>query len=249
MSLTLPCVGGLWKPIAPPSRDSLGQRYPCTDVACSLHIHGYTERSDPRATFSSPTAVGLMLGVGNVGKDLAAYTDSDTFLTRDAGFTWEEIHKDAHLWEFGDQGSIIVIVNDEGPTDRVSYTLNEGKTWSEYVFGERVRVKSIVTVPTDTSRKFLLLGYAPDKPENTVAIHLDFSKITNQKCRLDLTDPNNDDFELWSPSEERAEQCLFGRQTLYYRRIRDKDCYIGEALPQPHSVQRNCLCTADDFEW
>lgn len=25
-------------------------------------------------------------------------------------------------------------------------------------------------------------------------------------------DPNNDDFELWSPSEEREERCLFGRQ-------------------------------------
>ena len=37
-------------------------------------------------------------------------SDSDTFLTRDAGLTWEEVHKDAHLWEFGDYGSIIVIV-------------------------------------------------------------------------------------------------------------------------------------------
>ena len=50
-----------------------------------------------------------MMAVGNVGEDLAGYTDSDTFLTRDAGFTWEEIHKDAHLWEFGDYGSILVI--------------------------------------------------------------------------------------------------------------------------------------------
>ena len=71
------------------------------------------------------------MAVGNVGEELAGYTsvplrllrlpkftdscaaqdsDSDTFLTRDAGLTWEEVHKDAHLWEFGDYGSIIVIV-------------------------------------------------------------------------------------------------------------------------------------------
>jgi hypothetical protein len=29
---------------------------------------------------------------------------------------------------------------------------------------------------------------------------------------LDIEDPGHDDFELWSPSEERAERCLFGRQ-------------------------------------
>lgn len=190
-----------------------------------------------------------MLAVGNVGKKLAAYTDSDTFLTRDAGFTWEEVHKDAHMWEFGDQGSILILTSDEGPTDRVIYTLDEGLSWSEYVFGDRIRVQSIVTLPMDTSRKFILLGYAPDKPDASVSIHLDFSKITNQKCRLDITDPANDDFELWSPSAERAERCLFGKQTLYYRRIRDKNCYIGEKLPQPHSVQQNCLCQDEDYEW
>jgi hypothetical protein len=36
-----------------------------------------------------------MMAVGNVGEELAGYTDSDLFLTRDAGFTWEEVHKDA----------------------------------------------------------------------------------------------------------------------------------------------------------
>jgi len=47
------------------------------------------------------------MAVGNVGEALAAYSDSDTFLSRDAGFTWEEVHKDAHMWEFGDSGSVL----------------------------------------------------------------------------------------------------------------------------------------------
>jgi hypothetical protein len=29
---------------------------------------------------------------------------------------------------------------------------------------------------------------------------------------LNSEDPAHDDFELWSPSEERSEVCLFGRQ-------------------------------------
>ena len=41
-----------------------------------------------------------MMAVGNVGEYLADYNDSDTFLTCDGGFLWEEIHKDAHMYEF-----------------------------------------------------------------------------------------------------------------------------------------------------
>lgn len=37
-------------------------------------------------------------------------------------------------------------------------------------------------------------------------------------------------------------------QTFYHRRIRDRDCYIGEAIEQPKAVVRNCTCTASDFE-
>lgn len=32
---------------------------------------------------------------------------------------------------------------------------------------------------------------------------------------LSLEDPGHDDFELWSPSEERSERCLFGRQVCF----------------------------------
>ncbi|KAG1793359.1 uncharacterized protein HD556DRAFT_1206365, partial [Suillus plorans] len=61
-----------------------------------------------------------------VGELLTTYTESDTFLSRDGGFTWEEVHKDTHLWESGDSGSVIVIVNDEEPMDHVLFTADEG---------------------------------------------------------------------------------------------------------------------------
>lgn len=124
-----------------------------------------------------------MMAVGNVGEALAPYTDSDTFLSRDAGFTWEEVHKDAHLWEFGDSGAVIVIVNDEEPTDHVLFTTNEGIDWRQYTFTqEKVRVRQIVTVPEDTSRKFILLGHSPRSTSEAIAIQLDFSSLTTKKC-------------------------------------------------------------------
>jgi hypothetical protein len=96
-----------------------------------LHFHGYTERYDSQATFSSPSVQGLIMAVGNVGETLAEYTDSDTFLSRDGGFTWQEVHKDAHLWEFGDSESVLVIANDEEPTDFILFSTGEGLHWRE----------------------------------------------------------------------------------------------------------------------
>lgn len=171
------------------------------------------------------------MAVGNVGEVLADYTESDTFLSRDAGFTWEEVHKDAHTWEFGDSGSILIMANDEEPTDHVLFSTDEGLNWREYKFtDERIRVKEIVTVPSDTSRRFILMGYYPRSPVTHVAIHIDFSALTWKECRCRFSsmgatysdsllsgvfsedDSGHDDFELWSPSEERNELCLFGRQ-------------------------------------
>lgn len=154
---------------------------------CALHVHGYTERYDPRATYSSPSVVGLIMAVGNVGESLAPYTESDTFLSRDAGFTWEEVHKDAHLWEFGDSGSILVMANDEEPTDHVLFSTNEGLDWREYKFTEeKIRVRVIATVPSDTSRRFILMGNYP-RSSSSVAVHIDFSSLTVTQCKYSIT--------------------------------------------------------------
>lgn len=135
-----------------------------------------------------------MLAVGNVGEALAPYTDSDIFLTRDGGFTWEEIHKDAHMWEFGDSGSVIVLVNDEEATDHVVYSTDEGLTWKQYSFGQTLRIRSIQTVPQDTSRRFVLLGSRPGEASKTVLVHLDFSAITQTKCMSACSQPLSIEF-------------------------------------------------------
>jgi hypothetical protein len=69
------------------------------------------------------------MGVGSIGPHLKPYEECDTFLSTDAGVSWKMIHKDAHLYEFGDQGSILVIINDEEGVDTVRYSTNLGKDW------------------------------------------------------------------------------------------------------------------------
>lgn len=132
------------------------------------------------------------MAVGNVGETLAPYTDSDTFLSRDAGFTWMEVHKDAHLWEFGDSGSILIMANDEEPTDFVLFSTDEGLHWREYKFTDKkIRVRYIVTVPSDTSRKFILMGHYP-RSNGFVAVHINFSALTTKQCKRGHNDSSMD---------------------------------------------------------
>lgn len=124
------------------------------------------------------------MGVGNVGESLAPYKESDTFLSRDGGFTWEEIRKDAHLWEFGDSGSVLVLVNDEEATDQLLYSTDEGISWRVHKLGRTLRVRSLRNAPSDTSRKFVLFGHLPTSTSSWTAIHVDFSSFTNKKCKF-----------------------------------------------------------------
>ena len=69
------------------------------------------------------------MGVGSIGDSLRTYEESDTFLSTDAGVTWSMVLPEAHKYEFGDQGGIILAVNDEETVGSVSYSTDLGRTW------------------------------------------------------------------------------------------------------------------------
>jgi hypothetical protein len=123
--------GSSWAPLRAPQYDADGQRIGC-DVSdgeeCALHLHSVTDAREGGRVFSSP-APGFVMGVGSVGPYLRDYDECDTFLSTDGGVTWKMVHREAHKYEFGDQGSILVIVNDEEGTDVVRYSMDLGKTW------------------------------------------------------------------------------------------------------------------------
>lgn len=184
--------GATWEPITVVGKDSEDKAFGCNvkkSHECSLHLHHYTERIDPRDTFASGSAIGLMMGIGNVGKTLTGYADGNTFLTTDGGITWKEVKKGQYMWEYGDQGSIIVIVDVMGATNKVHYTLDEGANWHEYVFAdsdEKIVVTDISTLPSDTSRKFLLWGKREGKGDNFWTIQLDFTGVTDVQCKASI---------------------------------------------------------------
>jgi Sortilin, neurotensin receptor 3, len=69
------------------------------------------------------------MGVGSIGATLDRYEDSATFLSTNAGVDWTMVSPDAHKYEFGDQGSILVLVNDEEAVSDLRYSTNLGKSW------------------------------------------------------------------------------------------------------------------------
>ncbi|KAG9240971.1 hypothetical protein BJ878DRAFT_429139 [Calycina marina] len=242
--------GAEWDYLKPPALDPDGKKFGCkgsTDK-CSLNLHSYTERNNKAHTFYSNSAIGLMMGTGNVGEYLKPKGDEvATFFTPDGGVTWKSVKNGEYMWEFGDQGSIVVIVKDNQKTDVVYYTLDEGDIWQEYKFAdEPIMINDLTTVPSDNARNFLLWG---KKGSDLITINLDFAGLTDVKCVLDEKDVTGGDYYLWKPKHPKQDDdCFFGHVSQYHRKRVESKCYNGPMIPHLHDIANNCTCTRRDFE-
>ncbi|KAK7453954.1 vacuolar protein sorting/targeting protein PEP1 [Stygiomarasmius scandens] len=233
--------GSTWKYLEPPRLDSLGNSYGCSGVSCNLHLQGPTQRKKHRTPGAS-SIHGLIIGIGNVGEELGSYSAGDVFLSRDGGFTWEEIHKEPHIWEFGNSGSLLVMAHNGRPTNHVIFSTDLGLTWAKHQFAEEeLLIHDIITNPSGTSRRFIVLGKHPLHPSKIFAIKIDFSSLITRECNSDR------DFEFWSPYNH-GDNCILGKQMLYHRRIRDVNCVVDEQQIMPPQYQGFCLCTRADFD-
>ena len=244
--------GADWDYITPPARDSDGKKYNCRSGSlekCSLNLHGYTEREDVRDTYSSGSAHGMMFAVGNVGEYLLPTEEASTFLTTDGGLTWKEVKKGAHQWEFGDHGGILVLVPEGTSTDTISYSLDFGITWNDHKFSnKKVVISDIVTVPQDSSLRFLLIGKVTNvNGAKTQVYSLDFTGSFKRQCDFAINNNKKDDFAFVSIASSQSE-CLFGHKEEYLKKIKN-DCFVGSVpLSQFSRITKNCTCTRNDFE-
>ena len=255
--------GAEWALVPPPTKDAVGGVFDCVKKAgeatdkCSLHIHSYTERWDKSATFSSPSAVGLMMAVGSVGEYLERRDsdNTDTFITRNGGITWFSVKRGSYMWEYGDQGSIIVIVEESKATKVIFYSLDEGEHWTELEFSSiAMQIDAITTVPSDNSRNFLLWGREVGEggKSGIATVNLDFTglKERQRQCELSEMLTDNDDYYFWEPRHPmQTDNCLFGHVSQYHRKKPNADCFNGREIQHEHPYAKNCTCTRQDFEW
>lgn len=246
--------GHEWGYLAPPRKDVEGKSYKCSsskgETSCALHLHHYTERDDKRKTFAASAAVGIIFGVGNVGQKLGDIKDAETFMTTDGGITWKNVKKGHWTWQYGDQGSIIVLVQratskSDVKTNTVTFSVDGGETWKDYKFrDEKATVLDITTVSTGTSRNFLLWCRDGDK---LFSVNLDFSGFADKPCKY--SEGRDSDYELWSQKHPlQPNDCLFGHRAKYLRKKSDRKCYNDQNI-QRHQELENCKCTRQDFEW
>jgi Sortilin, neurotensin receptor 3,/Sortilin, neurotensin receptor 3, C-terminal len=235
--------GGEWKPLEAPERDVEGKRYPCEDD-CFLHLHSVT--SSYPSVYSNVNAIGIVMGVGNVGKYLSYKEDEiSTFLSRDAGLTWVEVKKGVYIYEMGDHGAIIVMADSQKATDKIYYSWNEGLKWEYLQIDSEIEVENIIIEPTATSQKFLVYG---EKNGKGVTVSLDFSSYHEPNCRNpQQPDTEESDYETWSPHTKDSKTCLMGHKVEYVRRKRLAECFNGEEFERTKFIE-NCECTEEDFE-
>jgi hypothetical protein len=242
--------GGSWRRMTSPEKDSEGQSYDCEEY-CYLNLHGISSEFPP--FYSVDTAAGLIIGNGNVGRYLSHdEAEISTFLTRDGGLNWFEIKKGPHIYEIGDHGALIIIADVRNPTNKISYTWNEGISWEDLeISREKISIRNIIIEPTSTSQHFVVYGESTTKKgkKKGVAIGLDFSSLHEPQCRNpDNPDSSDSDYEKWTPNDGRAgKDCLLGRKVIYIRRKRDAACYNGQQFERKITVE-NCQCSDEDYE-
>lgn len=254
--------GAEWAYIPPPKKDADDGAFGCSPgkdgkatEKCALHLHAFTERVDWRDMYSSESAIGLMIGTGNVGEHLGDKSDAGTFITRDAGISWQHIRKGNYMWEFGDQGSVIVIVPESKSTKTLLYTLDEGKTWKDFQFSDvDMEIDDISTVPSDSSLNFLLWGkeVGDGAQKGLATINIDFSGLKERERKCDLREdaPEDGDYYLWLPRHPlQNDNCLFGHEARYHRKRIDSQCHNGRDSHHLDHAFRNCECTRQDYEW
>jgi len=194
------------------------------------------------------SAIGLMIGLGNEGTHLSA-GPIDTYVSRDAGLTWELAKKGSHIYEYGDHGGLIVMAKNLEDTNEIVFSWNEGDTWHPCHFSNNpVRIYNIMSgagPSYGSSEQFV--GYGK-RGTSDILLHFDFSDLHERKCvGSAFPDTPGSDYELWIPGRRTAlGECILGRHMGYVRRKPSAQCLNG-AFFNRGNIKTLCPCTRDDF--
>ena len=245
--------GGRWEKLSAPEVSARGKPLRChEEKGCSLHLHSYSTTTLP-APYSTESAVGLIMGIGNLGQELS-FRDEElsTYLSRDGGMTWSEVRKGAYVMEFGDHGALIVMAPLFKPTRELFFTWDEGKTWDTMIISDSmVNVDNIIAEPKSISLNFVIHGhYDNTESDKGLIISVDFAQQGVRACS-GADDPNSStsDYEKWTPYDGRqgTDKCFLGKKQDYVRRKQSSVCVNGQ--DHEHIIFRDdCACTEMDFE-
>ncbi|KAJ8401703.1 hypothetical protein AAFF_G00376740 [Aldrovandia affinis] len=237
--------GGTWELLQAPTIDSLGGRLDCqVSKGCSLHLaQRWSQLVNVQLRrvpiLSKESAPGLIMATGSVGGSLA--NKPNVYVSSSGGARWREALAGPHFYSWGDHGGILMAIAQGTPTTTLKFSTNEGETWSEFTFSERkVYVYQLLTEPGEKSTVFTIFGSNADQEHSWLILQVNASDALGVPC-------TERDYKPWSPSDERGNACLLGRQAVYKRRTPHATCFNGEDFDRPLTVS-NCSCTREDYE-
>ncbi|KAI1365003.1 hypothetical protein F5Y08DRAFT_305036 [Xylaria arbuscula] len=218
-----------------------------TEADDNIHLHSMTEQQNSGSVFSSP-APGLVMGNGNHGKYLKDYWESSLYISDDAGKTWIKGPKGPHKYEFGDQGSILLAVQDSEDVnvEDFKYSLDHGKNWKTINFPDNLTIRPwvLTTTQDSTSLKFVLTGQKGSKESPSYClISIDFEGLHESTCK-------ESDMEDWyaRKDDDGKPGCVMGHTQKFRRRRKDAKCFINKEFSSLPEDTTRCSCTDRDFE-
>nr|XP_033774457.1 sortilin-related receptor isoform X1 [Geotrypetes seraphini] len=238
--------GGTWEFLQAPATNRYGEKINCeVSEGCSLHLsqrlsqllsYQYLGRS----ILSKESAPGLIIAIGSVGKNITSKTS--VYVSSSAGARWREALIGPHYYSWGDHGGILIAVQQNIGTNQLKYSTNEGETWKTFnFFDKEIYVYELLTEPGEKSTVFTIFGgYINNQSHSWLILQINATTVLGVAC-------TEGDYKLWSPSDERGNECLLGRKTIFKRRISHATCFNGEDFDRPIVVS-NCSCTREDFE-
>ncbi|XP_048838564.1 LOW QUALITY PROTEIN: sortilin-related receptor [Brienomyrus brachyistius] len=237
--------GGTWELLQPPSTDSLGGTLDCQlSKGCSLHLaQRWSQLLNVQLRrmpiLSKESAPGFIMATGSVGRSLA--NKPNVYMSSSAGVRWREALAGPHFYTWGDHGGILMAIAQGGPTTELKFSTNEGETWTPFQFSSReVYVYQLLTEPGEKSTVFTIFGSYADQGHSWLILQVNASDVLGVPC-------TEADYKRWSPSDERGNGCLLGRELVFKRRTPHATCFNGEDFDRPITVT-NCSCTRQDYE-
>ncbi|KAK4917347.1 vacuolar protein sorting/targeting protein PEP1, partial [Elasticomyces elasticus] len=210
-----------------------------------LQLHSVSDAQISGRIFSSP-APGIVMGVGNTGKYLKNYDRGDLYVSDDTGVTWTKAEDGPHMYEFGNQGAVLVAIENgrDKSTDKIKYSLDHGKTWLKADLDKKIVPYFLTTVPDSTTLSFLVGGWHGGDDGEFHVSKVDFNGLHERSC-------GKKDFEEKWPArvdDKGKPSCIMGHKQFYRRRKADAECVIEGEFVDPVPIFEPCECTVADFE-
>ncbi|XP_069081125.1 sortilin-related receptor [Pleurodeles waltl] len=237
--------GGTWELIPAPTYNEYGEKTNCErSKGCSLHLAQRLSQllnvqMHRMPILSKESAPGLIIATGTIGRNMAS--KPNVYISSSAGAHWREALHGPHYYAWGDHGGIVMAIAQGTETNQLKYSTNEGESWKTFTFSKKsVLVYGLLTEPGEKSTVFTIFGSYTDNGHSWLILQINTTDVLGVSCM-------ETDYKLWSPSDERGNDCLLGRKTVFKRRTPHATCFNGEDFDRP-IMTSNCSCTREDYE-